>query len=256
MVSIPAWDEPEFESQRQKEEREAREKAERAHRLKCEHLRERLANAVELGDDDSVFLVIKAVERDEEIESMAKIIDVTTEDGVGAVFNACKLGHAECARHLIVAGANSGRSTKDGKMTCLFAAASKGHERVIELLLKQRDTRINFQTKDGRTALYGAAESGNKGAVLMLLEAGAAVDIRRKDGSTALIVAAYLGHAEVVEELLKANAKINLRDEDGTALQNAIRQRQTACIELLEKAKKERGHLEAFEEEEDALAVS
>ena len=68
--------------------------------------------------------------------------------------------------------------------------------------------------------------------------------MRRKDRSTPLIVAAYLGHAEVVETLLAAGAKLKLRDEDGTALANAQRQKQAACVGLLERAEKERGALE------------
>ena len=57
-----------------------------------------------------------------------------------------------------------------------------------------------------------------------------------------------------MEALLQAGAKLKPKDEDGTALQNARRQKdkgvgQAACIELLEKAEKERGNLEAIVDE-------
>ena len=206
--------------------------------------------------DDGVFLVIRAIEKDDSIDSMKEIIDPVTEDGTSPAYVACKHGHVKCATSLINAGAAAGRFTRAGKLTPIFAAAGKGHALTVEFLLKQRDVRADCRTADGRTPLYAAAEAGSVEVINTLIAANANVDARRKDGSTPLIVAAYLGRVEAVEALLAAGAKLKLRDEDGTALQNAIRQRQTACIELLEKAKKERGHLEAFEEEEDALAVS
>ena len=80
-MATPAWDDgEEFDSSAHA--REQREKKERAHRIKCEHLRARLWDAVERGDDDAVFLVIRHVERDDAIESMTDIIDPLTADGV------------------------------------------------------------------------------------------------------------------------------------------------------------------------------
>ena len=64
------------------------------------------------------------------------------------------------------------------------------------------------------------------------------------------VAAAYFGRAEVVETLIAAGAKLRLRDEDGTALQNAQRQSQTACVELLLKADMERGAEESIAGEE------
>ena len=92
-----------------------------------------------------------------------------------------------------------------------------GHPACIELLLKQRDVRLEHRTTDGRTALYAAAEGSNRRCVELLIEAKAEVNTRRKDRSTPLIVASYFGHVEVVEVLLKAGARLKLKDEDGTA---------------------------------------
>lgn len=251
-MAVPAWDaegDEHFDSTAH--EREQRAKAERELRIKSDHLRERLWDAVERGDDDAVFLVIRHVEKDDNIESMTDIIDPKTADGVTPVYKACKHGNPECARQLIVAGAAAGRPTKQGKLTPLFAAAMGGHDKCVELLLKQRDVRVEHRTVDGRTALYAAAEGGSRRCVELLIEAKAKIDTRRKDRSTPLIVASYFGHAEVVEALLLAGAKLKLKDEDGTALANAQRQQQQACVELLEKAAKERGAWEEPEEEDD-----
>jgi len=230
--------------------REQRAKQERELKLKCDHLRERLWDAVERGDDDAVFLVIRHVEHDDNIESMTDIIDPLTPDGVSPVYKACKHGNPECARMLMVAGAVAGRATKQGKLTPLFAAAMGGSPGCVELLLKQRDVHIEHRTADGRTALYAAAEGGSRQCVELLLAANARVDTRRKDQSTPLIVASYFGHTDVVEALLQAGAKLKLRDADGTALQNAMRQGQTACVELLQQAMKERGKEEEAEADE------
>ena len=251
---IPAWgDENAAEAwDATQHSRELREKAERAHKIKCDHLRERVWQAVNMGDDDSIFLVIRAADKDDEIESMKEIVDPQIEDGVTPVYHACKHGHAECARQLMMAGAAAGRATKAGKLTPLFAAAGSGKLACVDLLLKQRDTRIEYRTTDGRTALYAAAESGAVDCVKLLIANGANLDARRNDKSTPLIVASYLGHAEVVEALLNAGAKLKLKDADGTAFDNAQRQKQAACLDLLAKAFKARGTMEDAGEEEPA----
>ena len=48
-------------------------------------------------------------------------------------------------------------------ITLLMAAASRGHERVVELLL-QRGAEINLQSSDGVTALMAAARCGHERA--------------------------------------------------------------------------------------------
>ena len=54
---IPAWgDENAAEAwDATQHSRELREKAERAHKIKCDHLRERVWQAVNMGDDDSIL---------------------------------------------------------------------------------------------------------------------------------------------------------------------------------------------------------
>jgi ankyrin repeat protein len=211
---------------------------------KLVHLKERLWSAVEHGDDDAVFLVIRHAEKDEQVESIKGLIDTTTDDGVSPLYKACRNGHVECSRLLIDAGASAGRATKAAKLTPLFAAATKGSHACIDLLLKQPDVRADYRTADGRTAMYAAAEANSARCVQQLIDAGANADLRRNDGSTPLIVAAYMGNLDAVETLLAAGARLKLRDEDGTALQNAQRQKQDACVLLLQKAEKERGALE------------
>ena len=82
-------------------------------------------------------------------------------------------------------------------ITLLMAAASRGHERVVELLL-QRGAEINLQSGVGWTALMCAAGEGHPAVVLRLLRAGADTAVRSEDGKTALQWANEKCHAACV----------------------------------------------------------
>ena len=61
--------------------------------------------------------------------------------------------------------------TDDGGMTPLIWAARCGHEEVVRLLLREKQTQPNQQdTNSGRTALSWAAENGHEGVVRVFLE--------------------------------------------------------------------------------------
>ena len=53
--------------------------------------------------------------------------------------------------------------------TPLMWAVKYGNDRVVELLLNQRDIIPDLVIRDGRTVFSLAAESGNEGAVKLLL---------------------------------------------------------------------------------------
>jgi ankyrin repeat protein len=190
-------------------------------------LKERLWQAAELGDADTVYLVLRKAEQEAEkwppgdlLDAFSQLVDGATDDGATALYVACKHGRADCARHLLKAGATI-KPTKAGGFTPLWIAAQNGAAGCVELMLQQRGIKVNKSCKDGRTPLYAACEGGNAAAARLLLAAGASAEEARNDGSTPLIVAAYFAHVEVVELLLEAGAKLLPADEDGTALANA-----------------------------------
>ena len=56
-----------------------------------------------------------------------------------------------------------------------MAAAQKGHEAVVQLLL-DKGAAVDAVLKDGHTALIIAAQQGHEAVVKLLLDKGAAVD--------------------------------------------------------------------------------
>ena len=78
------------------------------------------------------------------------------------------------------------KQTKDGQ-TPLFAASSKGHNAVVNLLLLHKDINVNEQTKDGRTPLFAASRNGHESVVeLLLSHSGININTKTEHGWTAL----------------------------------------------------------------------
>jgi ankyrin repeat protein len=222
--------------------------------------RQRMFHACETGDSDRVYLLIKKAEEGDQSmfdeNSVSKLVDATSEDGVTPLFVACKAGSVECARLLLKAGASTTRRTTTHNLTALWIAAQKGKTACVELMLVQRRAPIDGVSKDGRTPLYAACESGSAECVKALLDAKADIERRRFDKSTPLIVAAIFGRTEVVEMLLAAGAKLKPKDADGTALDNCKRHctisgNREQCVEMLTTALAERGRYEMHAANDD-----
>lgn len=104
----------------------------------------------------------------------------------------------------------------NGDWTLLYQAARQGWLRVAAFLL---DHGANIEADSGQgyggTPLDGAAESGNKAMVELLLSRGANVNASsEKNGTTALQIAAGKGYVAVAEALLAHNADVNGTGDD------------------------------------------
>lgn len=99
--------------------------------------------------------------------------------------------------------------------TALVAAAEKGHDGIVKLLL-QHDSIPPDESSGVTTALFEAVSNGHTNIVKMLLANGR-VDINKQDdyGSTPFSVAAYYGHEAVVQALLMNEADSNIKDCQG-----------------------------------------
>ena len=73
--------------------------------------------------------------------------------------------------------------------------------------LLEKGTDIDYQNKDGETALFIASQNGHEGIVQTLLDKGADANRQSKNGVTALFTASHNGHYKIVQALLAAGAQ-------------------------------------------------
>jgi ankyrin repeat protein len=102
-----------------------------------------------------------------------------------------------------------------GQTTLLHDAALKGHDDIIELLLKHHAD-VDSRNAQGATALHDAALAGQRAAAETLIKHGAAVNARdTESGATPLHRAASWNRRAVVELLLAHGADPSIRDNAG-----------------------------------------
>ena len=88
----------------------------------------------------------------------------------------------------------------------MLAAANKGHESVVNILLASPYADALFQGKNGFNALMVAAQRGHEDVVRVLLTSDygqALVKQRNKDGLNALMLAAFKNKAAAASALLE-----------------------------------------------------
>jgi ankyrin repeat protein len=102
-------------------------------------------------------------------------------------------------------GGVDARCAKYRSTTLLMAAASRGHEATVRVLL-QRGSSVNLQDSDGVTALMDAAFRGHTTTVQALLDAGADASLQATGGRTALMAAENQKHIATAQ-LLRQHAK-------------------------------------------------
>lgn len=98
----------------------------------------------------------------------------------------------------------------------LHLAASKGHDRIVQMLLKHRQP-VDSPDSNGQTALMHAVQGGFEDVVRCLLDAGAAVDSVDKRGRTALHWAVMKRRRRLLARLLEygnVNSSGNTEGED------------------------------------------
>ena len=105
-------------------------------------------------------------------------VDLASNVGATPLYVACRNGHAECARLLlVVAGAAVDLAMNDGA-TPLLTACYKGHTKCTRLLLKAKAD-MTLRNKFGETALMLACRFGQTDVAQRLLGAADAHRDRR-----------------------------------------------------------------------------
>lgn len=124
---------------------------------------------------------------------------------------AAENGNNESVKALVKAGASVNAVSDTGSP--LMSAALDGRAACIKLLASL-GAELNWQNKDGATALFIATCEQQVDAVKALLELGADPNISG-DGLTALHAAAERDYADIIDALLDAGANVNAQDKMG-----------------------------------------
>jgi ankyrin repeat protein len=99
---------------------------------------------------------------------------------------------------------------RKGGFSAVFSASQGGHTDVVDLLIQEGADIHLATTKSGTVPLGIAATLGQTETVQRLLEAGANLNYQNKNGITALLNAAVKGHVQVVRLLLEKGASVNI----------------------------------------------
>lgn len=165
-------------------------------------------------------------------------VDALDNSGISPVLLAAYLARESAVEFLLDFGADPSIVDYAGR-SLLHNAAQGGLQKVAERILESdtnSDPRaaVDFEDRDGMTALFHAAIGGQVALTEMLINKGAAVDHQDKHGRTALFCAAGTGRLDIVEILVDKGANVNHQDKDGkTALFRAARRGRRDVVEML-----------------------
>ncbi|KAL2219638.1 ankyrin repeat-containing protein [Thermoascus aurantiacus ATCC 26904] len=136
-------------------------------------------------------------------------------------------GHEKVVQILLENGANDAGDA-------LLLASRAGNEEIVQVLL-DNGADVNFQSEYYGSALHQASLRGHKKVVQILLENGADVNVQYGDfGQSPLMLASENGHREVVQMLLYNGADVNLQGKyHGSALHTASYRGHIDVVQIL-----------------------
>ena len=115
----------------------------------------------------------------------------------------------------------------------LIDAASSGKLVDVQKLLTW-GVHVDAENNGRSTPLIKAVSGNHPDIARVLIAKGANVNHTNFYLNTPLIMACYHGHLELAKMLLAAGASPDAKDKDGTALDNARKRNEPACVALLE----------------------
>lgn len=155
-------------------------------------------------------------------------LEVDCEEFGTPLMAAARYGESDIARVFLDAGARVDATSKKFEYhTALQAAASRGFEDVLRLILEQKDVNVNATGGTFGSALCAAVTTSNMACIQMLLDKGADVSCDVGEQGTALELAITENNWPLVDKILDGNyGTIDVdnisRSKHGTALVAAI----------------------------------
>ncbi|XP_076444800.1 uncharacterized protein LOC143282848 [Babylonia areolata] len=161
---------------------------------------------------------------------------VDTDDWCTPLHYACKNGLVSTVELLIQHKADVTATTKNGNTALHFVCLCPSHiaSAGAVLHLVQAGAAINARNELGETPLQCAVKKDNSETAERLLQLGAGVNLKDGEGYTALLCAACGGHSDTAGRLMHHGADVNMQDENGRSpLLLAIINGHTDTAELL-----------------------
>ncbi|KAL7023364.1 hypothetical protein ACKWTF_012569 [Chironomus riparius] len=141
-------------------------------------------------------------------------VDVEDKDGRQPLMWAASAGSDDAITALLKGGAYAESADKDG-LTALHCAASRGHTKCIELLIKLCGAQVDTIDSNGCTALFYAVTLGHADATVKLLDLGADPNRQDRKGRSPGHCGCAKGQFETVKILNSRGANLWLRNARG-----------------------------------------
>ncbi|ETS82540.1 hypothetical protein PFICI_04416 [Pestalotiopsis fici W106-1] len=165
---------------------------------------------------------------------LVKVSDFTV--STSPLTEAIEIGNLDILQQLLAKGATIGVPEHEEETALLFALSRgrREQDKVVSLFL-DRGANANYNDSKTKTTLLLLAIRHNRfGCTNLLLERGADVDYEERNGFTALLYAARWGDAQIAETLLSHGANIEHQDTNGfTALVLSATKGHLAVVRLL-----------------------
>ncbi|GFR22676.1 ankyrin-1, partial [Trichonephila clavata] len=160
-------------------------------------------------------------------------VDAQNDEGLTPLHIACVNGDLEILKVFFQFRANA-NITDNQDRTPLHIAAEKGFSAIVEMLADKFKASIFKRTKDGRTLMHIASESGHQETALVFLKKGVPLHMSNKTGTKAIHTAAAHGFVEVIRNLLDRGENVDATTpENFTALHLAVQANQPEVVEIL-----------------------
>ena len=163
--------------------------------------------------------------------------NITDSRGKTPLHGACWIGRVQIVKALLDANANvnATSNSKNGNTTPLLVACTRGHSKIMRMLLEKGADRKSKYMSFGR-AMHCACLNGHIAAVRTLLDHGAGLCQARDDVvNTTLHFASFFGHLEIVRELIEQyGADMCVSDLNGrTPMDDALEGNHSEVAEYL-----------------------